>query len=143
MIATIAKRFTFDAAHSLPLMPEGHKCRNMHGHTYIVELRLVGPVDPRTGCLVDYAQIAKAWAPLHDRLDHKVLNQVAGLSCPTTEALCAWILSKINLPYLHSVRVYESSTTWCEVLASESHASLLIDLENAVSALSPCVPYET
>lgn len=29
----IYKQFTFDAAHFLPNVPEGHKCANMHGHT--------------------------------------------------------------------------------------------------------------
>ena len=33
----ICKTFTFDAAHQLHLLPEGHKCRRMHGHTYRVD----------------------------------------------------------------------------------------------------------
>ncbi|MBL7710671.1 MAG: 6-carboxytetrahydropterin synthase, partial [Chitinophagaceae bacterium] len=30
----IYKEFAFDAAHFLPNVPEGHKCKQMHGHTY-------------------------------------------------------------------------------------------------------------
>ena len=30
----IFKTFTFDSAHSLPHVPDGHKCKNIHGHTY-------------------------------------------------------------------------------------------------------------
>ncbi|MCH9822319.1 MAG: 6-carboxytetrahydropterin synthase, partial [Bacteroidetes bacterium] len=30
----IYKQFTFDSAHQLPNVPEGHKCKNLHGHTY-------------------------------------------------------------------------------------------------------------
>ncbi|MGB0390019.1 MAG: 6-pyruvoyl trahydropterin synthase family protein, partial [Salibacteraceae bacterium] len=30
----IYKHFSFDSAHELPNVPEGHKCKNLHGHTY-------------------------------------------------------------------------------------------------------------
>ncbi|MGH8897377.1 MAG: 6-pyruvoyl trahydropterin synthase family protein [Egibacteraceae bacterium] len=32
----IGKSFTFDAAHHLPGLSEGHKCARLHGHTYTV-----------------------------------------------------------------------------------------------------------
>ena len=37
----ITKAFSFAAAHSLPQLPDGHKCRRVHGHNYevLVELR--------------------------------------------------------------------------------------------------------
>jgi 6-pyruvoyltetrahydropterin/6-carboxytetrahydropterin synthase len=111
----IGKTFDFDAAHFLPHVDEGHKCRRMHGHTYRVEFKLQGPVDER-GMICDYAEISAAWAPIHDMLDHRTLNDVPGLENPTTEILAPWILrefKKSRLPVV-SVRVYESSTTWCE-----------------------------
>jgi 6-pyruvoyltetrahydropterin/6-carboxytetrahydropterin synthase len=116
---TIAKRFTFDAAHCLPLMPDGHKCQRLHGHTYAVEIQLTGDVDPATGLVVDYDDIAKIWAPLHDALDHRYLNDV--LECPTTENLVLWIVDRLRDPFrayppVHKmrIRVSESSTTWAE-----------------------------
>lgn len=133
MITTIAKRFTFDAAHHLPAMPDGHKCRRPHGHTYEVELVLRGQVQP-SGILVDYGAIAEAWQPIHDALDHRNLNDIAGLEMPSTENLVAWIYrwfyersrddgGQMRLTneewlvwnHLHSVRIKESSTTWCEM----------------------------
>lgn len=130
--ATIAKRFTFDAAHSLPRMPDGHKCRCLHGHTYEVEVVLAGPVDAFSGLLIDYEQLAVAWAPLHHELDHKHLNLVEGLENPTTEVLVGWIAKRLALEFslpatrtypactlLYAVRVKESSTTWCEVLVED------------------------
>lgn len=119
MEVTICKRFDFDAAHLLPHVCEGHKCGRLHGHTYIVELRLRGVPDARTGWFVDYAEIAAAWAPLNDTLDHRYLNEVPGLENPTTEMLVAWIADKLKGgaigQWLCAVRVYESSTTWCEL----------------------------
>jgi 6-pyruvoyltetrahydropterin/6-carboxytetrahydropterin synthase len=121
MIATVAKHFTFDAAHFLDRLPPEHKCHRMHGHTYRVEIQVTGEVD-ENGFVVDYALIEEAWRTLMDQLDHRVLNDVVGLRNPTTENLAAWILARLGLLATHErhlrVRVYESATTWCEVYAS-------------------------
>jgi len=115
MIATIAKRFTFDAAHHLPTVPADHKCHRMHGHTYEVELVFRGDIGAN-GFVVDYADIAEAWQPIHDALDHRVLNDVPGLEIPSTEILAAWILDRLSIwNQLVRVRINESSTTWCEM----------------------------
>jgi 6-pyruvoyltetrahydropterin/6-carboxytetrahydropterin synthase len=123
MIITIAKKFDFDAAHFLPKVPGGHKCKRLHGHTYVVEAVLSGPVDER-GMVVDYAEIEEAWKRVHARIDHRLLNEIIGLENPTTEVLAPWIFRELvhgagergerfALP-LVSVKVFESSTTWCE-----------------------------
>ncbi len=117
---TIAKRFTFDAAHFLPCMPELHKCRGMHGHTYEVELQLHGEPDAN-GILVDYGDIAKEWERIYALVDHKVLNDVPGLRMPSTEVLVMWIFDQFSsAPFsnlVSRIRVAESSTTWAEVTA--------------------------
>lgn len=116
MKVRIAKEFDFDAAHWLPNVPEGHKCRRMHGHTYRVVVSLIGEPDAR-GMVVDYAEIAEAWAHVHSKVDHRVLNEVRGLENPTTEVLAPWIHEQLwgRLPAFDlQVRVYESSTTYCE-----------------------------
>jgi len=122
----ITKEFDFDAAHWLPNVPDGHKCRRLHGHTYRVVIMCSGITGPMSGWVIDYAEIAKAWAPLHDLLDHRCLNGVPpGMGCPeqfpvlqnpTTENLVDLIWGKLlpTLPTLCGVRVYESSTTYAE-----------------------------
>lgn len=116
MIITISKTFDFDAAHYLPNVAVGHKCRRMHGHTYRVEIQCAGECDGR-GMVCDYSEIAAAWAPIHAMIDHHTLNDIEGLENPTTEILAPWILDALTdaLPLLSTVRVYESATTWCEV----------------------------
>jgi len=118
MKVRISKTFDFDAAHHLPHVPDDHKCKRMHGHTYRVEVVLAGYPDAR-GFIVDYAEIAQAWEPIHNALDHRLLNEVPGLENPTTEVLAPWILDrfKASLPWVRLVRVYESATTWCEAEA--------------------------
>jgi 6-pyruvoyltetrahydropterin/6-carboxytetrahydropterin synthase len=120
-MVTISKTFDFDAAHFLPHVPEGHKCRRLHGHTYRVEVRLRAEphVDgPQRGMVVDYAAIAVVWDPIHRLLDHHLLNEIPGLENPTTEVLAPFILNIFSsaLPETVAVRVYESSSTWCEAV---------------------------
>ena len=76
MRVTLAKSFTFEAAHYLPCFPDGHKCRRMHGHSFKVEVVVEGEMDPAKGYLVDYGDIKKAISPVHDALDHRCLNEV-------------------------------------------------------------------
>lgn len=72
---TISKKFDFDAAHYLPLVPADHKCRRMHGHTYAVELICSLPFElMKDGMVIDYEVLVKAWAPLHQKLDHRILK---------------------------------------------------------------------
>lgn len=116
MRVTISKTFDFDAAHHLPNVPDGHKCKRLHGHTWYVDVVLQGEVDER-GMVRDYAEIAAAWAPIHAMLDHRYLNEVEGLENPTTEVLAPFIANALfdALPELVRVRVYESKDTYCEV----------------------------
>src|SRR5262249_6908437 len=71
MLTRLAKRFDFDAAHWLPFVGEAHKCYRMHGHTYRVQLVLQGEPD-RRGMLMDFADIERAWVPVHGIVDHRV-----------------------------------------------------------------------
>ena len=54
-IAEVFKDFTIDCAHSLPNVPDGHKCKNVHGHTYKIRVVLKGEIDPVLGWVFDFA----------------------------------------------------------------------------------------
>lgn len=112
----IFKEFTFDSAHWLPYVPEDHKCRHMHGHTYLVRIYISGPLDPVLGWVMDFADIKKVWKPLEQQLDHKVLNDISGLENPTAENLAIWIWNKVKpqLPLLSKVIVCENATSGVE-----------------------------
>lgn len=123
MIATITKRFTFDAAHRLDRLPAEHKCHRMHGHTYEVVFEFTGPVDAY-GFVMDYAEIDKMWEPLYALVDHRVLNGVPGLELPTTEIVAAWLyvaMSETMAPlallgvFLSHVTLRESTSTSCTI----------------------------
>ena len=112
----ITQAFTFEAAHRLPRVPATHRCHRMHGHSYRVELRLDGPVDPVTGFVIDFFDVEAAFGPLLARLDHYCLNEIEGLENPTAEHIAIWIWTRIKptLPLLSAVTVYETPLCWAE-----------------------------
>ena len=111
----LRKSFQFEAAHLLPHLPEGHKCRRLHGHSFRAEIVVAGPLDPRLGWVTDYADISEAFDPLWKQLDHRYLNEVPGLENPTSEILALWIWERLkpNLPQLVEVVVAETCTARC------------------------------
>lgn len=114
-VLEIWKEFTFEAAHLLPHVPEGHKCRRLHGHSFRVEVRVRGEADPRLGWVMDFADLKAAWQPLDAVLDHHYLNDVPGLENPTSEVLARWVWARLRptLPGLCAVAVRETCTSGC------------------------------
>jgi 6-pyruvoyltetrahydropterin/6-carboxytetrahydropterin synthase len=111
----LRKSFHIESAHRLPLVPPGHKCGRIHGHSFTVEIAIDGPVDPRFGWVMDYAEIKSAFQPIHDLLDHNFLNDVPGLENPTSEVLARWIWDRLKpvLPLLSEVAIAETCTSRC------------------------------
>jgi len=111
----IFKEFTIEAAHRLPLVPKGHKCERLHGHSFRIEVWLEGEVDPDAGWVLDYFELDQAFAPLHEQLDHHFLNEIEGLSNPTSENLARWLWQRLEgpLPGLSKVVVRETCDTGC------------------------------
>ncbi len=111
----IFKEFTFEAAHLLPNVPPGHKCRRLHGHSFRVEIHVMGEIETTTGWIMDFADIKTAFQPIYNKLDHTYLNDIEGLSNPTSENIARWIWQSLqpSLPCLSKVVVRETCTTGC------------------------------
>jgi len=111
----IYKDITFEAAHLLPNLPDGHKCRRLHGHSFNIRITVDGPIDPSTGWILDYGDIKKAFSPIYDQLDHHYLNDIQGLENPTSENLALWVWNQLNsrLDHLFEIEIKETCTTGC------------------------------
>lgn len=111
----IFKVFSIEAAHRLPNVPEGHQCARLHGHSFRVELHVRGPIDAQTGWVMDFAELKRIFAPIHQQLDHHYLNDVPGLENPTSENLARWIWQQLKpeLPLLARIVVHETCTSGC------------------------------
>ncbi|HTP63412.1 MAG TPA: 6-carboxytetrahydropterin synthase [Burkholderiales bacterium] len=91
----ISYRFGFDAAHRFENYPDGHPYRGVHGHSFQVEVALRGNPDPDSGFVADFGELEKACARVRAALDHRMLNEVAGLERPSLEALAQWIWARL------------------------------------------------
>ena len=111
----IFKEFSFEAAHRLPLVPEGHKCARLHGHSFHVAVHLTGPLHEQLGWVRDFGELADAMAPVLEALDHRYLNEIEGLANPTSEVLAQWIWDRLApvLPELSMILVRETCTAGC------------------------------
>lgn len=85
-------------------------------------MHVAGPVDPKTGWVVDFAEIKQAFRPLHEQLDHHYLNEVEGLENPTSENLAGWVWERLapDLSLLARVTVSETCTSGCSYEGPQS-----------------------
>jgi len=114
MIYRITKRWTFAAAHHLPTLPEGHKCRRPHGHNWTVTVALEHADLDSDGMVTDYAELGPIGAWITSTLDHRDLNDIDALAAtPTAERLAAYIYRTwtTRYPWLVEVTVSETPGT--------------------------------
>lgn len=115
----IAATFSFEAAHRLPLLPEGHKCKNLHGHNYRLDVAVDGDLDA-CGFVMDYAELEAIVDPIIRRIDHRYLNEIEGLENPTSEVMAQWFMAQIK-PRLGdktvTITIYETPRYMVELIA--------------------------
>ncbi|MDX1626924.1 MAG: 6-carboxytetrahydropterin synthase QueD [Wenzhouxiangellaceae bacterium] len=111
----IFKEFQVEAAHRLPNLPDDHKCSRLHGHSFRIAVHVTGEPGERSGWVMDFADIKRAFKPLFERLDHHYHNDIDGLDNPTSENLAKWIWARLDteLPGLSKVVVRETCTAGC------------------------------
>ena len=97
-------RSRFEAAHFLPQVGRDHKCGRLHGHGFEVLIH----------CAIDqYEKVHAYWQQLHTQLHHQVLNDMNGLTNPTSEIIAYWIwqeFAKVGLTIIE-VTVFETRST--------------------------------
>ncbi|MEZ4741491.1 MAG: 6-carboxytetrahydropterin synthase [Bdellovibrionota bacterium] len=149
-ILSITKQISFEAGHRLP--NHNSKCKNLHGHHYVVEFTITGNIQSTAGAsdqgmIVDFSDvkliaddvIKKPWDHAffvfkHDRVLVDFLNSLDGHKTvitehpPTAEHLAEVAYSKLSHAIrkfytdrrvvLGCLRLYETPTSWAEVVAS-------------------------
>ena len=118
MNTSITKRFTFEAAHSIP--HHTGKCRNLHGHSYVLEVTVSGTIQTigsEEGMIMDFARISQVvHAEVIDQWDHQFLNDILPFST-TAELLAREIFTRLTvagLPVSH-IRLYETAKCWVDI----------------------------
>jgi 6-pyruvoyltetrahydropterin/6-carboxytetrahydropterin synthase len=87
----LSKSFVFEAAHTLERAVETESSRRIHGHSYRATVVIRGNPDPATGMLLDLGHFSAELARVHDLLDHRMLDDVAGLGPATLENLARFV----------------------------------------------------
>lgn len=115
MRTSVTRCFAFEAAHQLP-WHEG-KCRNLHGHSYRLEVTVEGPIGPR-GIVVDFGDVKSVVErEVVAHLDHRYLNDL--FDNPTAELVAADIWKRIEAADLRvtRVRLWETADSFVELTA--------------------------
>lgn len=109
----IYREFAFDAAHFLPNVPPGHKCKDIHGHTYHIRIYIQGSPDKNLGWIIDFKELKNLITPVIDEVDHHLINNVPGLENPTAENLTIWFWQKLKplFPSLSRIELKETPNT--------------------------------
>jgi 6-pyruvoyltetrahydropterin/6-carboxytetrahydropterin synthase len=91
------------------------KCRNLHGHSYVLDVTVNRPVDRSSGMAIDFADLKNVVRKeVVDLLDHRYINDI--LENPTAEVMVAWIWSRLieALPGLVELELHETRN--CSVI---------------------------
>jgi len=92
----IYKEFLFEAAHFLPSAPQGHPNSRIHGHSFRARIVIDGEPDGETGLVMHFDELARQIGDAREALDHRLLNEVEGLSVPTLERIAMWLWSRLQ-----------------------------------------------
>lgn len=134
MKISLTRRYRFAASHRLhtaKLSEEENKrvygkCSNPygHGHNYVVEVTVTGPVDPETGMIANLRELDPfVQREVIEPFDQKFLNEEVaefGVQVATTENVCSEIFHRLKdfpLARLERVRVEETSKNSFEIEA--------------------------
>ena len=98
----VSKRMEIAGAHKLELDYES-KCKNLHGHNWIVTVYCKSEELDKNGMILDFKHIKNK---ISDKLDHQYINDIVDFN-PTAENMAKWICEEIG-DKCYKVSVQES-----------------------------------
>lgn len=103
----IYKDFTFEAAHFLPSAEPGSANARIHGHSFRARVTLRGEPSAETGYVFHFDELSRVIEEARADLDHRLLNEVPGLSAPTLERIAVWLWNRLDnrVPGLSEIEV--------------------------------------
>ena len=113
----IYRTYRAHCARYIPTLDDGHICKEMHGHTFNIVVSVDGPINEKTGFVIDFFDLDKiVKKEVISIIDHKVLNDIDGLSNPSTEHLAIFVWNKLvsQIDHLSKIAISEDEGTGTE-----------------------------
>lgn len=111
----------FEAACSVSLLPQGHRARRLHGHSYLAKLRAALPTDWAGFPGSEVSQLREGLAQCIAPLDYAHLNSL--LEQPTDENLTRWVRERIGVPGVQQVGIQSTADSGVDMDA-DGHVHL-------------------
>lgn len=135
--ATVVKKGVFDSAHRNTGFGDGHKCAEIHGHTFNYEVHVRSLINDETGLSIDFGAVKKAMKDKVEAvLDHKYLNEKVEYFKnvpPSAENIAFFIFEEVQNELQHMFFRDELSVSG-EVVKVELHetptSSIIITLDD-------------
>lgn len=112
----LEKTFHFEAGHSLK--HHDGKCRNPHGHSYVLTVCIrtkdLIASGPKTNMVIDFGDLSKVVIPMiEEYFDHKWLNDTLNSDSATVEYMAKWIFDFLEplLPNLYAITLWETASS--------------------------------
>jgi 6-pyruvoyltetrahydropterin/6-carboxytetrahydropterin synthase len=116
MKTSVTKIVKFEMAHQLDQC-YSEECKQIHGHSYKLEVTFEGEIQYETGMVLDFKQIKEILHPIIAQYDHKFLTKESYGKNPTAENMAMDIFHDISRSTLliKKVRLWETNTGYAEV----------------------------
>ena len=123
----IYRDFLFEAAHYLPSAPPGHPNSRIHGHSFRARVIIDGEMNADTGVVFHFDDLSAAIEESRAALDHRLLNDVEGLSAPTLERIAVWLWQRLanKVPGLAQIEIHRDSCHEGVIYTGPSRATRL------------------
>jgi len=110
---TIVVSAPFEAARHVDVLPQGHRARNMHGHSFIASVHCTMPESFAIYPGGEVDTIKSRLLTQVSKLDYSLLND--HIDVPTDENIARWIHSHCYVPGTHTISVQSTLDEGLEI----------------------------
>lgn len=97
----------FEAARHVDILPEGHRSRRMHGHSFLAKLRCALPAGWAQFAGGEVERLREQLQSRIAKLDYRLLNEQ--VETPTDENLARWLRDQLDVPGVEQIGIQSTA----------------------------------